>query len=166
MLLVPTSLSYLKRPFRPLYANTQATPKGVTLDPNWDHSVDIYPGFGVIKQTGQQVTLPSASTDKIYGFANFYEAPTLGIPEITRQGISATSVWVFGPDAEFLVDSPAFDASLSWVDGDLVTVYYTGAKRGQLARSGTANTTTAVCARVLQVNSSTTLTIGGLYGTV
>ena len=166
MIKVPLALAYIKRSLRPLYANTQATPKSVFLDPAWDHSVDIYPGMATIKQTGQQVTLPSASGDKIYGLANFYEAPILGIKEITDQGINATSIWVMDPDAEFNVDSPAFDASLSWTDGALVTAYYTGAKRGQLAVSGTANTQTQAFARVLSVNSPTSITIGGLQGTV
>ena len=50
--------AYLKRTIRPLYDNTQATPKSCFLDPAWDSSVDIYPGMAVMKTlgfTGQQV---------------------------------------------------------------------------------------------------------------
>jgi hypothetical protein len=127
--------------------------------------------MAVVKQAGQQVTLVGAATDQPYGLANFYEAPTLGIKEITDQGINATSVWVLGPDSEFQVDSPAFDASLTWTDPGganatptLVAAYATGAKRGQLCPSGTAGATVAF-ARLLEVKSPTTIVIGGLTGT-
>ena len=172
MLKVPASLSYIKRSLRPKYANTQATPKSVFLDPAWS-GVDIYPGMAVVKQAGQQITLAAAATDRVYGLANFYEAPVLGIKEITDQGINATSVWVLGPDAEFEVDSPAFDASLTWTDPasagvpTLVSAYTSaaGAKQGQLCPSGTANSITLPFARLLEVKSSTTIVIGGLNGT-
>jgi hypothetical protein len=167
MIKVPLALAYIKRSLRPLYANTQATPKSVFLDPAWDKSVDIYPGMATVKQTGQQVTLVSGAGDKLYGLANFYEAPVLGIKEITDQGINATSVWVLGPDAEFIVDAPAFDASQTWTDGVLVTAIASGAKRGQLAPvGGTGTLLTQAFARVLSVNSPTSITIGGLQGTV
>lgn len=167
MIKVPLALSYIKRSCRPLYANTQATPKQVFLDPNWDHSVDIYPGMALTRQTGQQVTLPSGTGSLVYGISTFYEAPVLGITEITTQGINTTAAWVLGPDAEFLIDSPAFDASQTWTDGVLVTAIVSGAKRGQLAPVGGSGTlATQAFARVLQVNSPTTITIGGLYGTV
>lgn len=172
MLKVPQSLSYIKRSLRPQYANTQATPKGVLLDPAWS-GVDIYPGMAMVKQAGQQVTLAAATTDRVYGLANFYQAPVLGITEITDQGINATSVWVLGPDSEFAVDSPAFDASLTWTDPGaagqptLVSAYTSaaGAKQGQLCPAGTANSLTLPFARLLQVVSPTTIVIGGLNGT-
>jgi hypothetical protein len=172
MLKVPANLSYIKRSLRPKYANTQATPKSQFLDPAWT-GVDIYPGMAVVKQAGQQFTLVAAAGDRVYGLANFYEAPVYGIREITDQGINATSVWVLGPDSEFEVDSPAFDASLTWTDPGatgqplLVTAYTSaaGAKQGQLAPAGTANTVTLPFARLLEVKSPTTIVIGGLNGT-
>lgn len=166
------NLAYLKRTLRPLYANTQATPKQVYLDPAWS-GVDIYPGMAVVKQAGQQVTLAAAATDRVYGLANFYEAPVLGIKEITDQGINTTSAWVLGPDAEFEVDSPAFDNTVTWTDPGatgqptLVSAYTSaaGAKQGQLCPAGTANSVTLPFARLLAVSSPTTIVIGGLNGT-
>lgn len=161
--------AYLKRTLHPLYANTQATPKGVYLDPAWDHSVDIYPGFALVKQAGQQVTLPSAATNVVYGLGAFYEAPILGISEISKQGgINAAAAWVMGADAEFQIDAPAFDNSLTWTDPGaggtytLISAYYTGANRGKLCPAGTANSCTVPFARLLSVNSATSITIGGL----
>jgi len=157
---------------RPNYANTQATPKSVFLDPAWNNAVDIYPGMALVKQAGQQVTLVGATTDQVYGLAAFYEAPTLGIREITDQGINATAAWVLGPDSEFQVDAPAFDSSLTWTDPGgtnstptLIAAYASGAKRGQLCPVGTAGATTAAFARLLEVKSPTTIVIGGLAGT-
>jgi hypothetical protein len=43
MIKVPLALAYIKRSLRPNYANTQATPKSVFLDPAWNSAVDIYP---------------------------------------------------------------------------------------------------------------------------
>ena len=171
MIKVPLALAYIKRSLRPLYENTQATPKSVFLDPSWSNAtLDIYPGMALKKTTGQQVIPVSGTGDKVYGLANFYEAPILGIKEITDQGINATSVWVLGPDSEFTVDSPAFDASQTWTDGALVVAVATsggGRFAGQLAPVGGAGTlTTQAFARVLSVNSPTNITIGGLQGTV
>lgn len=171
LLKVPAGLSYIKRTLRPKYANTQATPKGVYLDPAWS-GVDIFPGMAVVKQAGQQITLYAASTDQPYGLANFYEAPVYGIKEITDQGINATSAWVLGPDSEFEVDSPAFDATLTWTDptspgvNTLVYAYTSaaGAKQGILCTSGASNAGTIPVARLLEVKSPTTIVVGGLVG--
>jgi hypothetical protein len=164
--------AWIKRSLRPKYANTQATPKSVFLDPAWS-GVDIYPGMAMVKQAGQQVTLVAAATDRVYGLANFWEAPILGQKEITDQGINAASIWVLGPDAEFEVDSPAFDATLTWTDPGavgqptLISAYTSaaGAKQGQLCPAGTANSLTLPFARLLEVKSPTTIVIGGLNGT-
>lgn len=176
MIKVPLPLAYIKRSLKPLYANTQATPKSTFLDPAWNNAtLDIYPGMALKKGTGNLVTVVSGSSDKLYGLANFYEAPVFGIKEITDQGINATSVWVLGPDAEFIVTSTvttnqgAFDTGVSWTDGVLVTAYTSAAGaslQGKLAPSGTANTLTQAFARVISVDSATQLTIGGLQGTV
>lgn len=170
MLRTPLALSYLKRTIRPLYANTQATPKGMYLDAAWDRSVDIYPGMGLMKTTGENVTVING-TGVLYGLAAFYAAPVLGIDEIRDQGVNACGVWVLGPDAEFDVLAPAFDTSLSWTDpGDgtivLITAYSSTAKRGQLAIAGTSNTATVPIARLVAVNSATSIRIAGLSGRV
>ena len=52
MLRTPLNLNYMKRTIRPLYANTQATPKGMYLDPLWAYTVDIYPGMVMDKVVG------------------------------------------------------------------------------------------------------------------
>jgi hypothetical protein len=166
MLRTPLNLNYLKRTLRPLYANTQATPQGVLLDPAWDSSVDIYPGMALMKTSGQNVTLING-TGTIFGLADFFEAPVLGIREITDSGVNACAAWILGPDAQFQVLAPAFDTSVTWTDpGDgtttLVSAYTSGAKRGQLCPAGTAGAATAAIARLIAVNSASSITIGGL----
>lgn len=162
--------NYIKRTIRPLYANTQATPKAVLLDPAWDNSVDIYPGMAMMKTAGQNVTLLSAAGVP-YGLADLFEAPTLGITEVTNQGINAFAVWVLSPDAEFTVLAPAFDTGVAWTDpGDgtivLVSAYNATAKRGQLCPAGTSGANSVPIARLISVNSATSITIGGLQGRV
>lgn len=166
MFRTPLNLSYLKRTLRPLYGWAQATPKSQFIDPAWDRSVDIYPGMCLMKTVGENVTLVDGTGDP-YGLAAFFMAPVLGIDEITEQGINAVGVWALGPDAEFEVLSPAFNASLSWTeptDGTitLVHAYASGAHRGQLCPAGTGSATTKPIARLIKVNSSTKITIGGL----
>jgi hypothetical protein len=166
MIKVPLSLAYIKRTLKPLYANTQATPQSTFLDPAWNNStLDIYPGMALVKTTGNQVSVIGSDV-QVYGLANFYEAPIYGIKEITDQGINATSVWVLGPDSQFQVSAPAFDSTLAWADGDLVFARVSGTGRGQLVRTGATNAGTKPLARVISVDSTTQLTIGGLYGTV
>lgn len=170
MLRTPLALSYLKRTCRPLYANTQATPKAMYLDPAWNSSVDIYPGMALMKTAGENVT-PINGTGVIFGLSAFYEAPVLGITEISSQGVNAVGVWVLGPDAEFQILGPAFDTSLSWTDpGDgtitLISAYTSGANRGVLCPAGTGGAATVPIARLIAVNSASSITIGGLSGRV
>lgn len=170
MLRTPLNLNYLKRTIRPLFANTQATPKPVLLDPAWDKSVDIYPGMALMKTTGNNVTLLNA-TGVPYALAAFFEAPVLGITEITNQGVNAAAAWVLGPDAEFEILAPAFDTSVAWTDpGDgtivLVSAYNSTAKRGQLCPAGTAGANAVPIARLISVVSASKIVIGGLQGRV
>lgn len=170
--------AYVKRNIRPLYDNTQATPKSLFLDPAWDSSVDIIPGMVVMKTLGDNVTVLNG-TGVAYGLAGIFEAPSIGITEVTNQGINAFPVWVLGPDAEFQIINSigkAFDDSVTWTDpGDgtlaIVTAYTAGAKRGQLVPVGTSsaggNTVgTTPVARLLRVDSASSITIGGLAGRV
>jgi hypothetical protein len=170
VLRVPLGLNYIKRTLRPLLANTQATPTSVYLDPAWDRSVDIVPGMAMMKTAGQNVTLLNG-TGIPYGLATFYEAPVMGITEITNQGVNACAVQVLGPDAQFEVLAPAFDTSLSWVDpGDgtivLVYAYTTGANRGKLCLVGSTGASTTPIARLIAVSSASKIVIGGLQGRV
>jgi hypothetical protein len=165
--------AYIKRNVRGLYNNTQATPKSLFLDPAWDNSVDIIPGMVVMKTAGDNVTLINA-TGVAYGLAGIFEAPSLGITEVTNQGINAFPVWVLAPDAEFQIINSigkAFDDTVTWTDpGDgtltLVSAYTTGAKRGQLCPAGTGGAASVPIARLLRVDSSSSIVIGGLSGRV
>jgi hypothetical protein len=164
--------AYLKRTIRPLYGWTQATPTHCFLDPAWDRSFNIWPGMGMKKTLGDNVTLVDA-TGSPYGLAALYVGGD-GIDEILDQGVNAFAVWRLEPDAEFEIDAPAFDSTQTWTDpGDgthtLVHVN-TGAaadtKRGKLTPAGTTHASTSPIARLIKVNSATTITIGGLQGTV
>lgn len=177
MLRVSLANAYIKRTIRPTYAFTQATPKSVFLDPAWNKVVDIFPGMALMKTSGENVTLLGGSTTNNVpiGLSAFYCAPVFGIDEITEQGVNAAAYWHMGPDAEFQVLAPAFDAGVAWTDpGDgtivKVTAYTAGPKRGQLCPLGTSDGTnlpsSIAIARLLEVNSATEITIGGLTGTV
>jgi hypothetical protein len=173
VLRTPLNLNYQKRTIRPLYANTQATPKAMFLDPAWNFAVDIFPGMVMDRVTavaGNVVTLhASATAGAVVGLADFFEAPTFGIRQITDSGINACAVWVLGPDAEFVVLSPAFDTALTYTRGQLLYGTATGAKQGALTNVSTTNGDPV--AKVLDITVGTlpaqsVLTIGGLKGTL
>lgn len=170
--------AWIKRNIRPLYVNTQATPKSLLLDPAWNNSIDIVPGMVMMKTAGDNVTLIDG-TGVPYGLADIFEAPNLGMQEVTRAGMNAFPVWVLGPDAEFDIvnyKGKAFDDTVAWTDpGDgtlvLITYYSAGAKRGQLVPMGTSSAggntvATTPVARLLAVNSASSIRIGGLQGRV
>jgi hypothetical protein len=188
------SNDYVKRTIRPLYSWTQATPKACFLDPNWQRSVPIWPGMGFVRTGGDLVTLAGANSVQmnsatmvgsahsgnagsdvtalavpVYGLGALYVGGD-GIDELLFAGINTFAVWVLGPDAEFEILAPAFDATQSWTDptdgsgAALVAVSTAGTNQGMLVPSTGAGstTTTSPCARLLKVNSSTKITIGGL----
>ena len=164
MLRTRLNTSYIKRTIRPLYGWTQATPQSCFLDPAWDRSVPIWPGMGMVKGVGENVTLPDANTDVPYGLAALYVGGD-GIDEPLDAGINAFAVWVLAPDAQFEILAPAFDTTQTWTDAGagaeaLVYVTPTGAARGKLTpvQSGSM----APVARLIKVNSPTKITIGGL----
>lgn len=169
MLRVPLNKAWIKRTIRPLYGWTQQTPSSVLLDPNWDRSVDIYPGMVAMKTAGEQVTLINA-TGLPYGLFGEYIGGD-GLDEPLESGINATAVWVFGPDAESEVTSPAFDTGSTWTDpGDgtivLCHAIVDGANRGKLAPAGQTGrgtlSTRPVC-RLLKVDSESKIVVGGLH---
>lgn len=173
MIRTPLGLAHIKRSLRELYSHNASTPKSCTLDPDWDRSVDIYPGMGVVNQASAStgitdlVTLPNGTSDIPYGLIGVYVAPTLGIDEVAAAGVGAVPVWVLTPGSEFEVHSPAFDADLTWTfptDGTelLVHVMTTGATRGALVPAGTANATTKPIARAISRPSTDKLIISGL----
>jgi hypothetical protein len=191
MLRTRLAKSYIKRTIRPIYAWTQSTPKSVYLDPNWDRSVAVYPGFGFTRTGGENVmpvggTAASPNTPAntyAYGLGALYVGGD-GIDEVLDSGINAFAVWVLTPDAEFEVLAPAFDPNLTYTDngnvasssgssstaGNLLYAAVTipggntTTVKGQLvpATYPGANRTANPVARVLKVNSATKLTIGGL----
>lgn len=169
--MIRTSLdkAYIKRPIRPLYAWTQATPKAVYLDPAWDRSVDIYPGMVLTRAGGDLVTLPNGAGDIPVGLCGNYIGGE-GIDELLDQGVNALGCWVLGPDAEFEIDAPAFDDNESWTDPTdgtqtLVHFWVGGAGRGKLVPAGATEDghtiSTNPVARLIKVNSASTITIGG-----
>ena len=104
-----------------------------------------------------------------------------GIDELLYAGINAFAVWVLSPEAEFEILAPAFDPTATWTDptdgsgSSLVGVATqnaagaggsvgggTGALQGQLVPWSSSVSISAPVARLLKVNSSTKITIGGL----
>jgi hypothetical protein len=122
----------------------------------------------------------------IYGLGALYIGGD-GVDELLYAGINSFAVWVLAPDAEFEILAPAFDTTSTWTDPPATgTSAYPGApliavalqnsagSNGPLPGSGTlqgqlvpwvgaGNTSiSSPIARLLKVNSSTKITIGGL----
>lgn len=174
------SNDYVKRTIRPLFSWTQATPKPCFLDPAWTRAIPIWPGMGFVRtggdlvapvgatsgQMGGKTMNAAAANTPVYGLGALYVGGD-GIDELLYAGINAFAVWVLGPDAEFELLAPAFDATQSWTDptdgsgSELVGVSLSGANQGMLVPYNSSSTSAPV-ARLLKVNSSTKLTIGGL----
>ena len=164
MIRVPLDKAHEQRTLRPLYGWTQATPKHVFLDPEWDRSVDIFPGMVAMKTEGDNVAPINEVGDPI-GFFGMYVAPQYGIDELINQGVNAPAVWVLGPDAEFEVLDPAFDTEAEWVEpGDGTTVLLYGAtsgpNRGKLTPDGAEGARPV--ARLIRVSGPGKIVIGGL----
>ena len=187
------SNDYVKRTIRPLYSWTQATPKSCFLDPAWTRAVPVWPGMGFVRTGGDLVTLAGANSTQmggksmtgtaysgnagttlsangnlpIYGLGALYVGGD-GIDELLYAGINAFAVWVLGPDSEFEILAPAFDATQTWTDPAdgsgtaLVGVSTATANQGMLVPWSASTTVSAPVARLLKVNSATKLTIGGL----
>jgi len=187
------SNNYVKRTIRPLYSWTQATPKSCFLDPAWTRAVPIWPGMGFMRTGGDLVTLVGANSAQmgsktmtgtaytgnagttlgtagiqpVYGLGALYVGGD-GIDELLYAGINAFAVWVLGPDSEFEILAPAFDATQTWTDPSdgsgsaLVGVSTATANQGMLVPWSSSVTISSPVARLLKVNSSTKLTIGGL----
>jgi hypothetical protein len=173
-------LNYVKRTFRPLYGWSQATPISGFLDPTWTRAVAIYPGMVLTKTSGNNYTLVGSASNATLanqvpaGFcAQFIGG--YGTDELLEAGLNALAVWTLGPDAQFEVLAPAFDSAASWVDPAdgttfLIYAYVSGPNQGQLCPSGATTggsvAGTTPVARLVQVESSTSLIIAGLNGRV
>jgi hypothetical protein len=138
---------------------------------------------------GSYTATSALGTPPIYGLGALYVGGD-GIDELLYAGINAFAVWVLGPDAEFEILAPAFDPTSTWTDPPPATfggssVYGSGAGligvalqnasgaqdtthlgsgtlQGQLVPWSASQSISAPVARLLKVNSSTKLTIGGL----
>ncbi len=160
--------AWIHRTLRGLYMFTQATPKAVYLDPAWDRSVAIYPGMVAMKTSGDNVTLIGGSGLPLGLFGEYIGGDAIDEPG--ESGVNATAVWVFNSDAEFEVLSPAFDTGATWADpGDgtvkLVHAYTDGVRRGKLApagQTGRGTLTAKPVARLIRIDSSTQIVVGGL----
>lgn len=174
------SNDYVKRTIRPLFAWTQATPKPCFLDPGWTRAIPLWPGMGYVRSGGDLVapagattaqmggkTMGTAASQPVYGLGALYVGGD-GIDELLYAGINAFAVWVLSPDAEFEILAPAFDATQTWTDPtdgsgtSLVGVSLSGSNQGMLMPWSSSASISAPMARLLKVNSSTKLTIGGL----
>ena len=185
MLRTSLAKSFIKRTIRPNYGWTQATPKSGFLDAAWDRSVPIWPGMAMMKTLGAggpNFTLING-TGVVHGLCAHYIGGD-GIDELTDAGINAMAVWVMDPDAEFEILAPAFDANLTWTDAGTGVEQFVYARtanlgvvnglngnggplgtnglRGQLVTTTDANKSAQPVARLISVNSSTSITIGGL----
>jgi hypothetical protein len=137
-------------------------------------------GAGGAAGTGNNGSVYTAAALPIYGLGALYVGGD-GIDELLYAGINAFAVWVLTPDAEFEILAPAFDPTATWVDpvdgsgAALVGVATqnasgaggsvgggTGALQGQLVPWSSSVSMSAPVARLLKVNSSTKITIGGL----
>lgn len=176
------SNDYVKRTIRPLFAWTQATPKPCFLDPGWTRAIPLWPGMGYVRSGGDLVAPAGATTAQmggktmnaattqtpIYGLGALYVGGD-GIDELLYAGINAFAVWVLSPDAEFEILAPAFDATQTWTDptdgsGSTLVGVSIGAtsNQGMLVPWASSGSISAPVARLLKVNSSTKITIGGL----
>lgn len=168
MIRVSIDKAWIKRPLRILYGWTQATPKAMLLDPAWDRSVAIWPGMVAMKTRADLVTLINGTGVPMGFFGNYIGGD--GVDEPSDSGVNATVVWTLGPDAEFEVLSPSFDTGVTWTDpGDgtilMIHAYVDGVRRGTLCPAGTTGRGTLSArpvARLLAVESASTIKIGGL----
>jgi hypothetical protein len=118
----------------------------------------------------------TAAALSIYGLGALYVGGD-GIDELLYAGINAFAVWVMGPDAEFEILAPAFDPTSTWTDptdggGSALigvatqtgvgTGLQAGTLQGQLVPWQSSTSISAPMAKLLKVNSSTKITIGGL----
>ena len=121
----------------------------------------------------------TAASLPIYGLGALYVGGD-GVDELLYAGINAFAVWVLSADAEFEILAPAFDPTSTWTDpadgsgaslvgvatqntsGANGTGLGTATLQGQLVPWSSSTSISAPVARLLKVNSSTKLTIGGL----
>ena len=123
----------------------------------------------------------------VYGLGALYVGGD-GVDELLYAGINAFAVWVLAPDAEFEILAPAFDPAATWTDpptmgtgagnypgSNMIAVALQNAAgangtglpssstlQGQLIPWVNGTAVSSPVARLLKVNSSTKITVGGL----
>lgn len=136
----PLSNPAQKRTLRPLYANTQATPYGGFLDPDWnavDAGFDILPG-SVMQRLYGEVFAPyvGAANTVPFGLSALFVAPKLGVTEVSAGGTSLFTVWVGDSQAVFEILAPAFDTAATWPTNLTGRVMLTANNHAQLTPAG------------------------------
>ena len=128
--------------------------------------------------SNKTMTVTVGGVQPVYGLGALYVGGD-GVDELLYAGINAFAVWVLAPDAEFEILAPAFDPTSTWTDptggtgSQLIGValqngpatgIQSGTLQGQLVPYVTTASSimSAPVARLLKVNSSTKITIGGL----
>ena len=167
-------LAWTKRTFRPLYGWNQATPTSGFLDTGWNRSVAIFPGMVMTRTTGNNFTLIGSggqtTSDRPAGFVGQFIGG-YGVDELLDSTVNALSIWTLAPDAEFEVLAPAFDvtggtSSSGWAQSSgaetFVYASISGANQGQLVMSDCSTKSGKPVARLVQIESTTSLIIAGL----
>lgn len=116
------SNAHKTRTIKPEYQN--ATPWATNLHPDWDKSVDIFPGTVMARITGEYVApigvkfgdVTDVSKQEPFGLSALFVAPGFGIDECRDTTNFAT--WVGDSDALFRVLAPAFDMEADWTNSD------------------------------------------------
>jgi hypothetical protein len=141
--------------------------------------------YGTTGSGNNGVVLTANEPYPVYGLGALYVGGD-GVDELLYAGINAFAVWVLGPDAEFEILAPAFDPTSTWTDpptmgtgatnypgaqligvatqngGGSGTGLQSGTLQGQLVPWSNGTGVSSPIARLLKVNSTTKITIGGL----
>jgi hypothetical protein len=177
MFYAPINNPALKRPFRPIYAQHQATPYAGFLDPNWNRSFDIYPGTVMCRLT-KEIFTPFVGTgnQKPFGLSAFFVAPQLGVDEVTATGTNLYTVWRGGEQAVAEILAPAFDQTANWTAANVTdggVQLLTATSTGLLTPTGANNSnaiaelidvesTNKILVSMLRYNFASSVTVGAL----
>jgi len=181
MLRTTLDKAWIKRPIKPLYSWTAATPKACFLDPNVAISVPVFPGMVFQRTSGENYTLIKDAAARPEGFGALYVGGD-GIDEVAESGINAFAVWALDPDAEFEIGAEALDTEVTWTGKDTATsgadtllhAWVAGDGQGKIVPVGSTKSdhtiSTYPVARLLKINTGngaiTSIIVGGLRGTV
>jgi len=149
-----------KRTCLPLYEQHQATPHATFLDSS--ETNDIYSGMVMARTGADTVALCDGSDTTQIPFGLSALDRNDIIDDLNGLDIAPWAVWVGGADAEFFIDSPAFDTSDTYTvpsDGSQAYLYAgDGASVGKIVATAPAVGAHPV-AELLEVVSSTRLRV-------